>query len=182
MQGVHVTAAINDENSIRGPLLHTAFKENPASALQAPSKQGSTLKSARKAFGNITNRCSDAATQQQPAGTVVKRRAFGDITNSSIKQQPGEASTKKADPLSSQLKPSSTQVATAEARVTAPWWETAPPERSAGKTWEQLLADKEQQEDADVESSVQQLLAGFRDLTVRCFQVRNAAQQNGSTA
>lgn len=175
MQGLHVAPAFNDENSTTGPLLHAAFKENSTS-LQAPLKQGSALKSARKAFGNITNIRSDAA-QQQPAGTVVKRRAFGDITNSTIKQQPGAASTKKIDPFSSQLKPSSTKaptapgVATAEACMAAPWWETAPPERSAGKTWEQLLEDREQQEDADVERSVQQLLAGFRDLSARCFQV-----------
>jgi hypothetical protein len=178
MQGVQVAPAINDENSARGPLLHSAFKEN--ASFQAPAKQGSVLKSARKAFGNITNTRSDAAAQQ-PAGTVVKRRAFGDITNSTIKQQPGAASAKKADPFSSQLKPSSIQapvapgVAAAEAVVTAPWWETAEPERPAGKTWEQLLADKEKQEDAEIERSVQQLLFGFRDLTARCFQVSAAA-------
>jgi hypothetical protein len=178
MQGLHVAPAFNDENSTTGPLLHAAFKENSTS-MQAPTKQGSALKSARKAFGNITNIRSDAA-QQQPAGTVAKRRAFGDITNSTIKQQPGAASTKKSDPFSSQLKPSSTKVpvaasvAAAEACVAAPWWETAPPERPAGKTWEQLLADREQQEDAGVERSVQQLLAGFRDLTARCFQASDA--------
>jgi hypothetical protein len=181
MQGVQVAPAINDENSTRGPLLHSAFKEN--ASFQAPSKQGSALKSARKAFGNITNTRSDAAAQQQPAGTVVKRRAFGDITNSTIKQQLGAASAKKAETFSSQLKPSSTKapaapsVAAAEAGVTAPWWETAEPERPAGKTWEQLLADKEQQEDAEIERSVQQLLSGFMDLTARCFQVSTAARQ-----
>jgi hypothetical protein len=181
MQGVQVAPAINDENSARGPLLHSAFKEN--ASFQAPAKQGSVLKSARKAFGNITNTRSDSAAQQQPAGTVVKRRAFGDITNSTIKQQPGAASAKKADPFSSKLKPNSSQVpvapgvAAAEAVVTAPWWETAEPERPAGKTWEQLLADKEKQEDAEIERSVQQLLSGFRDLTARCFKVSTAAQQ-----
>jgi hypothetical protein len=180
MQGVHVAPAFNDENSTIGPLLHTAFKES--TSLQAPAKQGSALKSARKAFGNITNTRTDAA-QQQHAGTAVKRRAFGDITNSTIKQQPGAASTKKGDPYSSQVKPSSTKAplapaaGTAEAAVLpAPWWETAAPEKPAGKTWEQLLADREQQEDADVERSVQQLLAGFRDLTARCFQVSNTAE------
>lgn len=95
MAGVQLLApALNDENSS----LQVPGQLKSAAPLQASKQQGSVLKSARKAFGNITNNTqpkggSDASTskstkQQQPA-----RRAFGDITNSAAKPPAGLSAT-----------------------------------------------------------------------------------------
>lgn len=163
MQGIQVASALNDENTCINAGPPTVSKENGG---HGAAKQASALKTARKAFGNITN------TQPREAGQpgTVKRRAFGaDITNSTSKPT---ATAKKAD--AAQLKPSSqaAQVTVAEpATLPQPWWSTAQPEKSAGKSWERLQLDREREEDADVERTVQQLLAGMRGITARVFQV-----------
>lgn len=167
MQGIQVIASLNDENIgiSNGPA--AVLKENVS---HGTSKQSSALKTARKAFGNITNTQSRGTKE---AGTV-KRRAFGaDITNSISKptaQKPAEAQ------LYARIQPD--QVAVADtAALPQPWWATAQPERSAGKTWQQLQLDRERDEDADIEMTVQQLLAGMRNITARVLQVSDLAAE-----
>lgn len=121
--------AVNDENSsaLGGGLLASQLKAPAAAGLQQqqpPVKQqqlqGSSLKSARKAFGNITNSGrgdASAAKQQQP------RRAFGDITNSAVKAPAGGgglggATSKKQG--SSSLFSSSQKQPTATKKAPAP--------------------------------------------------------------
>lgn len=88
MAGVQVQApALNDENSS----LAGATQLKPSAPLQ-PVKQGSALKSARKAFGTISaniansgqHKLGDASTSKQQLDKPA-RRAFGDISNSAAK-------------------------------------------------------------------------------------------------
>lgn len=82
---------MNDENSSL-PSTAGQFKLQ----LQPP-KQASALKSARKAFGNITNNGQQAArsNKDDAASAKPQRRVFGDITNSAAKPPAGPTTVKK---------------------------------------------------------------------------------------
>jgi len=137
---VQVSSAFNDENQ-------TAHQHGPAvlkdAVLQTSKQQASLLKSTRKAFGNITN-TQPREVAQQPE--TVKRRAFGDITYSVHKQQAANKSSLKPN-IGTALKPSDikpgpvTSLDTQQLSVPA-WCATEPVERPAGKTWDQLQADR----------------------------------------
>lgn len=162
--------ALNDENStLHGPA--TQLKRLSAAPLQ-PSKQGSVLKSSRKAFENITNNGKAPGSEASAAkAQPQQRRAFGDISNSAAKPPTGGVTTKKpqgtsslfagigskkagseAAPAPTPAQGSSQAVsvvaANAEANNTA-WWEGLEPERPAGKTWEQLEDEREAALEAD---------------------------------
>lgn len=170
MQGVQVAPALNDENST----FQGVSQLKPSVTLQ-PTKQGSVLKSARKAFGNITNSGAPQPSASKAQQAAPLRRAFGDITNSAAKPPAGSATSKKAagtsslfaalptakktaaplglapDPAPAQ---SSSQVSTsapavAQASTKTVGWEDLEPERPAGKMWEQLEAEREAAMEAD---------------------------------
>jgi hypothetical protein len=171
MQGVQVAPALNDENST----FQGVSQLKPSAPLQ-PTKQGSVLKSARKAFGNITNSGAPQPSASKPQQAAPLRRAFGDITNSAAKPQAGAAVTSKkaagttslfaalptakkaAAPVGLAPDPgpaqSSSQVSTsapavAQASTKTVCWEDLEPERPAGKMWEQLEAEREAAMEAD---------------------------------
>jgi len=162
--------ALNDENSstLHGPL--TQLKRLSAAPLQ-PSKQGSVLKSSRKAFENITNNGKALGSEASAAKAQPQRRAFGDISNSAAKPPTGAVTTKKPQgtsslfaglgskkagseappapiPVQGSSQAASVSAADAEANNAA-WWEGLEPERPAGKTWEQLEAEREAALEAD---------------------------------
>jgi hypothetical protein len=175
---MQVAPALNDENITATGFTHL----KPGAPVQA-AKQGSSLKSARKAFGNISNSqplgC-DASSSKQQHKDKPARRAFGDITNSSIKPPAGFASTAKAAPTTSSSlfaalptakkaaapglapAPASSKVSTSgpeteQASSKPAWWEQLGTERPAGKTFEQQLQEEDAALDAEAKRAAAEI-------------------------
>lgn len=157
--------ALNDENS-----------SSTASVLRTNNKPGAPplQPSARKAFGSISSNLS----KQPPA-----RRALGDISNSAAKPPAGPTASKGASSLfappqkaaaaaapappaapaatgkASSSGPASTEQATTSTTTssTPAWWEGLEPERTAGKTWEQQLAEEDAALDAEAKAAADQV-------------------------
>lgn len=176
---MQVAPALNDENSTANGFTHL----KPSVPVQA-AKQGSSLKSARKAFGNISNSqplgCDASSSKQQQHKDKPARRAFGDITNSSIKPPSGLASIAKAAPTTSSSLfaalptakkaaapgpapvPDSSKVSTSgpeteQASSKPAWWEQLGPERPAGKTFEQQLQEEDAALDAEAKRAASEI-------------------------
>lgn len=168
-QGVQVQAppALNDENSSSTTAVLRANNKPGAPPLQL---------SARKAFGNISSNLS-----KQPTA----RRALGDISNSAAKPPAGRTASKATSNLfampqkaaaaaapapavpAAADKASSTPASTAQATTSTTasatnsskpaWWEELEPERVAGKTWEQQLAQEDAAVDAEAKQAADQI-------------------------
>jgi hypothetical protein len=183
MQGVQVVAARNDENSTQHGAAVQQLKASSSAPMQA-AKQGSVLKSARKAFGNITNNAAAAgrgeasagkpSVLKQPAAQQQPRRALGDITNSAAKPQAGGLGAGTAFKMQQDSKlggaPAAAQAAPASAAssaaVSSRWAGDLQPERPAGKTWEQLEAERWADMEAEAAASADAILASLRRLAV----------------
>jgi hypothetical protein len=184
MQGVQVAPALNDENVTVPSGLSSQFKA--AAPLQAP-KPGSVLKSARKAFGNITNSGQPRgdATASKPKQSQPLRRAFCDITNSAAKPPAGPTTAKKAPATSSLFAAAPTvHKAPAASEAAAPrsssnseqaapsveqastsrnqQWGDVEPERPAGKTWAQLEEERWAALDAEAARAADEVLRAVR--------------------
>ncbi len=158
-----MAGARHDENAFKG----LQAKENGTSQ-QASKPLGSAakpLQSVRKAFGNITNTKGDGGVEQQH--TAPKRRAFGDLTNSTAKPsafkppygKPATASKGASSSCAAPLNVQSAQAVSCSGAESALAAEGV--ERSAGKTWAELEAEREQQEDEAINKSVSSIVRGL---------------------
>lgn len=138
MQGLRPVAHHQDENS----LAH--FPPNFGSKLSSKGefltgKATAVLPGQRKALGNITNRGFEGenpAPSKTPS--VAKRRALGDITNSSVNSQLQRKAVTVAKVESQQ----SAAAATGVSEKAALWAEEGV-ERLAGKDWQELESDRQ---------------------------------------
>ena len=148
MAGIQV-AIVHDENA--NPTILSG-----KSSLQGGAKHDGAPKSVRKALGNITN-----TKPQEPA--TLKRRAFGDITNSAVKPPRASTSESKA-PLVKQISTTGFQDSTQQ-------YHAEQPEKPAGKLWFQQEVEREKREDAYVERRVKALMSGLYAAPVATLQV-----------
>ncbi|KAF8058053.1 AIG2LD [Scenedesmus sp. PABB004] len=174
MAGISVAPApaLNDENAaaalVRGPGLKPGA---PPLLGGPPAKGGAPPSAGRKALGSLPNGGGGPGT--------ARRRAFGaDLTNSTAKQpalggKPAGDGGPPAKPPPSAARAGATLAAPAPAPpAPAPWWAAGPPERPAGKTWAQLEAEREAEEDVEVQRSVAALLAPLSGRGPRRLQVQ----------
>jgi hypothetical protein len=141
--------SLQDENSVGAQ----RFGGNAGPVKETP------LPSARKAFGNLQNRGNNNATEighpaKTPAPGTVSRRALGDITNASTKKQQQNASAAVAVKLgifadvSCGVGPDQQQQDQQSARLDD--LAKDEPERTLGKSWKELEADRISREDDDI--------------------------------
>lgn len=134
MQGLRPLPAHQDENSgfvVRnnGPAKAFGGEENRAGGLGGLKTPKAGLSSARKALGNITNHgltASNVLPGKTPAGSVA-RKPLGAVTNGAAAAAPRAPADDRAARL-------------AQDGV----------ERMAGMGWEELEADREAREDAEI--------------------------------
>jgi hypothetical protein len=142
MDGIRVSSSnLQDENSAATAYRMTSsVKASLENAPAAPHLQAS-------------------ARKLQPDANPPRRRALGDITNSVLRSN-APSTSQLCKP---QAGPSSavTAAAAATAAVASSTSYTDEPERYAGKTWEQLEAEREQREDAAIAARVRALLSGL---------------------
>lgn len=114
------------------------------------------LPSARKAFGNLQNRGNKNGPEmghpaKTPAPGTVSRRALGDITNTSTKKRQQDASAATAGKLGI-FADASCGVGPDQQQQSARLDDLAKddPERTLGKSWRELEADRISREDDDI--------------------------------
>ena len=154
MQGVR-PVSLQDENSVG----FQRFGGNAGPVKDTP------LPSARKAFGNLQNRGNNngpemGAPAKTPAPGTVSRRALGDITNASTKKHQQDASAATAGKLGTsadascgvgpadQQQQQGNSTLTGQARLDN--LAKDDPERTLGKSWKELEADRISREDDDI--------------------------------
>lgn len=153
MQPVQVAHRIQDENAGQmGPSL------NKESSVQSCMQTTSTVKSARKALGNITN--TKLADLSNAAAT--KRRAFEDVTNSISKAKVSQKHSQSVSEQGIIPKPAGHRITENQPDYTAGQTRFSEDiERAAGKTYGQLELERELEEDALIHRSVQSIVAGL---------------------
>jgi hypothetical protein len=175
MDGLSLQRRVHDENA--GVVGGTALNNKPAGLGQAG---GSSLKpgplSARKAFGNITNKAQDSGADGD-GGATVKRRAFGELSaNRPASQQagpePGKPSALGGRPSGRQpfgcapalQQQQATPAAANHVQQQQPLdlaqrYAAGGVERFAGKTWQQMEDEREAAEEAAAAAAARRLTA-----------------------
>jgi len=172
MDGIRIQTRIHDENAGAGPVLNN----------NKPLQQGSTgsLKaggplSARKAFGNITNKSSQQSQQKDgsSAGAIKPRRALGELSVNRPSQQQGSSSgsdengkssgsiskTKQAFGSAQQQAASTAVVLQRQQQDLAQRYAAGGIERFAGKTWQQMEDERDAEEEAAAAAAARHLTA-----------------------
>ncbi|GBG00071.1 hypothetical protein Rsub_12768 [Raphidocelis subcapitata] len=187
MDGIQLQRLVQDENA--GHLSASALGNNKP-GLQAPSG-GTGLKagplSARKAFGNITNKAGPAQQQDGPdGGATIKRRALGDLSVNRPAQQQfgsggdgGKAGMMKAGPSRQPLGPQQAAPAAAlPAADLAARYAASGVERFAGKTWRVLEEEREEEEEAAAAAAAQRLTASLSSWQLRARPLQVASDDD----
>lgn len=187
MDGVQLQRGVQDENAGAGPSLI-----NKQSSQQSSSLKAGPL-SARKAFGNITNKGTDAGS----TATAMKRRALGELSVNRLAAQPlAEQSGVKASkppgqpvlrqPLGqlSSAQPAAASAGPAPAAAAAAIEEQQQQddlarryaaggvECFAGKTWEELEDEREAEEEARAAASARRMVAQLCTWRISTLQVQ----------
>jgi hypothetical protein len=173
MDGVQLQRALQDENA--GHLPASALGNNKPGLQGGPGLKAAPL-SARKAFGNITNKAGPAPQQDAPEAGTVKRRALGELSVNRPPQQQcggdgdgGKGSRMKAGPSRQPLAPQQ-QAAPAEALPAADLatqYAAGGVERFAGKTWRALEEEREEEEEAAAAAAARRLTARLTSWQLR---------------
>jgi hypothetical protein len=163
MDGIRLHKRIHDENAGTAPVLanNKPVQQGSSGSLMAPGPL-----SARKAFGNITNKSQqqqDASGGGAGAGAVKPRRALGELSTNKPAQQQGAPGPSAAKPRQAQPQPALQQKQ--QDRDLAACYAASGVERAAGKTWRQMEDARDAEEEAAAAAAARQLtakLAGWR--------------------
>jgi hypothetical protein len=169
MDGISLQRRVHDENA--GVVGGAGLNNKPGLGAAG----GSSLKpgplSARKAFGNITNKAQDAGGGGGAGGggATVKRRALGELSGNRPASQPPAAPAAKPSarqPFGAAPAPAAQQRAAAAAAPAAQQpldlaqrYALGGVERPAGKTWRELEEEREAADEAAAAAAAQRLTA-----------------------
>lgn len=112
-----------------------------------------------RASENLDNGPVKPGKQQQQQQQPEKRRAFGDITNTSRKGNGLSADAQQLKPSAASAVPS---VVAAAAEAAQQVNDGLPLERLAGKSWRQLELERRMTQEADIDAAVAKVVAAMQ--------------------